>query len=302
MERCFGSLTFRKDLNLPASEPGPTQSRTAGDHSCRLVPAIARLLIGSIIAVWLNPVPASAQSDQGGQALFEEKCSPCHSIGEGDILGPDLSGVMAKRDRSWISRWIRFPEEMVRAGDPLAAELLKKWNDIPMPDTGLSQADADAIIAYLESRGEGSASEPSAQDRTSVSKPVPLGDPLVGEMLFTGEKPLQHRGTPCIACHNVAGVGALGGGNMGPDLTNVYSRYGESRLAAALGALPFPTMKALYVGRLPTSEEQGDLLAFFARADGQGLKPNPAANLFIWGIGGAGVLLLFGIMALFRPA
>ncbi|MDP2702657.1 MAG: c-type cytochrome [Candidatus Rokubacteria bacterium] len=41
-----------------------------------------------------------------GQALFHEECVACHTIGQGDRVGPDLAGVTARRDRAWLEAWI----------------------------------------------------------------------------------------------------------------------------------------------------------------------------------------------------
>src|SRR5215831_16266070 len=42
-------------------------------------------------------------SPQPGQAMFKKICAPCHTIGVGVRVGPDL------RDRAWLSSFIRNP-------------------------------------------------------------------------------------------------------------------------------------------------------------------------------------------------
>src|SRR5215469_15302682 len=42
-------------------------------------------------------------STQPGQALFRKLCAPCHTIGVGDRIGPDLRGVTQRRDHAWLS-------------------------------------------------------------------------------------------------------------------------------------------------------------------------------------------------------
>jgi mono/diheme cytochrome c family protein len=141
--------------------------------------------IGSwVFLIALVVVPAWAQD---GQALFQEKCSACHSIGGGDVLGPDLKGVTAKRDHEWLEHWIREPEEMINQGDPLATQLLKQYNDMPMPSAGLSPAEVNAVLAYIEAQSGSGATPPSG----AVAEPVPLGNPSVGQALFTGAVRLQ---------------------------------------------------------------------------------------------------------------
>src|ERR1044071_2655749 len=46
----------------------------------------------------------------GGEYLFASRCSACHSIGQGDKMGPDLAGVTARRERTWLLRYIRSEE------------------------------------------------------------------------------------------------------------------------------------------------------------------------------------------------
>ncbi len=41
---------------------------------------------------------AHGHERQPGQALFKKMCAPCHTIGVGDRVGPDLRGVTARRD------------------------------------------------------------------------------------------------------------------------------------------------------------------------------------------------------------
>lgn len=42
-----------------------------------------------------------------------------------------------------------------------------------------------------------------------------------GRKLFMGYTHFEHEGPPCMGCHSVGENGLLGGGAMGPDLTNV---------------------------------------------------------------------------------
>ncbi|MFN3338009.1 MAG: hypothetical protein ACK42I_10985, partial [Thermomicrobium sp.] len=61
----------------------------------------------------------------------------------------------------------------------------------------------------------------SAQTSTGAqaTTPLPPGDPIRGKELFTGVLRFENGGPPCQACHSIGGIGALGGGQLGPDLT-----------------------------------------------------------------------------------
>jgi mono/diheme cytochrome c family protein len=254
------------------------------------------LMVGGITLVEAAP---PAQSPEEGQAIFQQKCASCHTVGGGQLVGPDLEGVTALRDRDWLIRWISAPDKMLAEGDPIASQLRQEYNNIPMPNMGLSETEVLAVLAYLEAQaGEatlaqaaGTATPQPAQQPASA---VSLGNLQTGHMLFIGERKLTNGGPACISCHSVGPVGALGGGTLGPDLTNVYSRYGgETGLAAALNGLPFPTMQGVFAGKPLTAKEQVDLLAFFANADQRSAAPPNTS--FIWvGLGGFVVLGLIG--------
>ena len=76
----------------------------------------------------------------------------CHTIGEGDRLGPDLAGVASARPEAWLSRWIREPDRMIAERDPTALALLARYRNLPMPNLGMSETEAAALIDFM--RGE----------------------------------------------------------------------------------------------------------------------------------------------------
>ncbi len=238
------------------------------------------------------------QTAQEGQTIFEQRCAACHKIGGGRLVGPDLQGVTSQRDLAWIKGFIAAPDKVLASGDPIAAQLLAESNNVPMPNLGLTSAEVDAVVAYLESAGAAPA-QPAAQ---APAAPL-VGDPLRGEQLFRGTVALANGAPSCIACHTAAGIGAFGGGTLGPDLTQVFTRYGGSAgLGGVLTTLPFPTMQSSFANRLLTPAEQADLLAYFEKSAQAPAAANAAGmtNLFL-GIGAAGALALFGMMAFFWP-
>jgi len=106
-----------------------------------------------------------ALSDQPGQALFKKICAPCHTIGVGDRVGPDLRGVTARRDRAWVSAFIQNPARLRALRDPAALALAEKYPAVRMPTLGVAQNDASDLIAYLDAE----ASRLSAMQDPSVS-------------------------------------------------------------------------------------------------------------------------------------
>lgn len=252
--------------------------------------------------------PQSQNTDSGEQ-IFKQKCASCHTIGGGRLVGPDLDGVTGLRDQEWLKNFIGAPDKVIAAGDPIATELLNEFNGVPMPNLGLSSQDVDDILAYLTPPGEVTQQVPEGQSQatdpeapqtpadTTTEQPL-NGNPTYGEAFFIGAISLTSGGTPCHACHSVEGVGMIGGGALGPDLTHVYARYGREGLAAALTGLPFPTMQGIFAGRQLTPNEQADLLAFFEKVD-QRSEPRTQQNFQLIFGAGTGLAFAFFIFMLF---
>ncbi len=250
---------------------------------------IATLLLAVAWSPISPPPQASAQTEEQGEKLFSDRCTACHSIGGGRLVGPDLKGVVERRESSWLRRIIQEPDKLLADGDELATQLLREFNNVPMPNVGLSEDEVDALIAYLEtaaSAGQAQQSPPGG----SAAEQGPPGDAKSGLRLFTGATRLANGGAACAACHSVAGVGALGGGSLGPDLTGVYQRLGKAGLAAALKGLPFPSMREIYEYRPLTAQELADLLAFFAQAQGEQARSGNS-RFFLLGLGGFALLM-----------
>ena len=198
---------------------------------------------------------------QEGQQVFQQKCVGCHTIGQGDRVGPDLKGVTQRRDRSWLEQWISAPDQMIARGDPIATELLNKYKT-PMPNLGLSRDQVLAVISYIDAVTTGQAQAP-----TAASLNLPAGDPVRGKNLFTGVERFQNGGPACLACHSVAGIGALGGGLLGPDLTGVVDRYGGPQGVAAFVSNPAtPVMSSVWPLKPLTPQELADVVAFLQQA------------------------------------
>lgn len=84
------------------------------------------------------------------QYLFATRCAACHTIGNGDKVGPDLLGVTSVRDRAWLARMIAEPDKLIEEKDPIATSLFKKYKEIRMPRLGLPEADVNTLIEYMK--------------------------------------------------------------------------------------------------------------------------------------------------------
>lgn len=246
----------------------------------------AFLLVAAASVVLGLPVALlAAASPEEGKALFEQQCVSCHTLGGGDRVGPDLKGITARRDRAFLEAFIATPDKVLASGDPVAKSLLEQYK-VPMPNLGLSPAEVDALIAYLETTA--AAGEKPAE---AAPSPAPAGDAARGKSLFTGSERFEADGAPCLSCHSIAGIGRLGGGKVGPDLTRTYAKLGGAEgVASILRTLAFPTMQPIYRDRALTASEQADLLAFLEQAS---RAERPGSSLWILvliAVGGAAAL------------
>lgn len=85
---------------------------------------------------------------EAGKKLFSSKgCTACHTFGK-KMSGPDLAGVTMRRTAEWMENQILQPERMVKE-DPIAHDLFAK-HALQMPNQGLTQDEARAVIEYLK--------------------------------------------------------------------------------------------------------------------------------------------------------
>ncbi len=108
-----------------------------------------------------------------GQYLFGRDCIACHTIGHGDGIGPDLLGVTRARDRKWLVRIIQKPNELLNEKDPLATALLKKYNNLPMPNIAVSDAELEFLFGYIEAQT--AAHDQAASAKAGATKPPDVG-------------------------------------------------------------------------------------------------------------------------------
>ena len=87
---------------------------------------------------------------QHGQVMFKKACAGCNTIGHGDRAGPDLRGVAERRDRGWLSAFIRDPVKVLARKDPVALALAEKFPAVRMPRLGLTENDVADLLLYVE--------------------------------------------------------------------------------------------------------------------------------------------------------
>ncbi len=174
---------------------------------------------------------------------------------------------------------------------------MKLYNGVQMPNLGLTDAQVADIIAYLATLPNVTAvPAASAPVQAPTAAPLPQGSPAAGAALFGDVTTLQKGGPPCMSCHAISGLDGLGGGTLGPDLTQAFSRYGAAGLPSVLGNISFPTMAPIFAGHALTSQEVADLVAFLQQAAATGQAAAPSATLWIIIFAAVGLIVLLALV------
>ncbi len=127
--------------------------------------------LGNWLDDWKSPQKKQSYADAPelrsmgrGEPLFRTRCASCHSVDgieEADDIGPDLAGVTKRREKSWLIRWLQAPDKMIAEKDPIALAMLKKYNNLPMPNLRLNKQEAMDLLAYMDSLSTPETTAPS---------------------------------------------------------------------------------------------------------------------------------------------
>ena len=164
------------DIKLVAKKLGLTRRRdalTRDGHSASLMigdvaggqwmrnsavdnPQFLAATMGNFFG-WTSRQPAKSYAEVSSSRMpekreyfFQSRCGACHTVGNGDGVGPDLAGVTTRRDRAWLTRYLAEPDRVRAEGDPIAMALFAKYKNVPMPNLRLSGIEVAGLLSYLE--------------------------------------------------------------------------------------------------------------------------------------------------------
>lgn len=179
-------LSGRKDdINLLRERLGlylPAIEGSSKDHNLSLIvgnqatgrwqkaspfenPYVLANQLGSVLHNWKTAspkrndyanAPTKLREMSKGEQLFRTRCSSCHTLGTENgatmamhQVGPDLQGVIQRREWAWLVRWLKQPDKMIAEQDPIALALLDQYK-IPMPNLRLNDVEVAALLSYLD--------------------------------------------------------------------------------------------------------------------------------------------------------
>jgi mono/diheme cytochrome c family protein len=254
--------------------------------------AICKLLVSTLWVLLLS-FPLSGQTPEA-VGFFRQNCVSCHTIGGGRLTGPDLKNVTQRKDRAWLVQFLQDPKAIIASGDPYALKLQQEARGVVMPTiSGMTREQAEALLNMIEAESR----LPKSQFAGSPisDRPFTAADLAEGRSLFWGTKRLRNGGPACASCHTVNGIGGMGGGQLGPDLSLVYERLnGRKGVGTWLLNPASPTMRPIFAKQPLQPDEIFSLLAVFEQAAPKGESDESAGsfNFLLLGMGGASIALV----------
>ncbi len=224
-------------------------------------------LLSSLVIAAVS-LPAADAADEGAQ-LYQDKCSGCHTIGGGAMVGPDLL-ASTKWSESDLSAAVKRMEK--NAGPMTAAEVA-------------------SLVTLLrdekvQERLKTQTAEVSKNKVETVEEPASGAE---GEALFLGRRAFKNGGMACVACHAVGGDG----GKLAPDLTSISDKMPEAALASACQNTSFRLMKPAYADHAVTRQEALHLSRFLTEAKGRPAGKNKkSVQALQYGGAFAGLIML----------
>jgi hypothetical protein len=150
--------------------------------------------------------------------------------------------------------------------------------------------------AHPKSTYEGKPIPKVTTSRTIALHTSLIGNAERGQDFFMGRLHFENEGPPCMGCHNIGANGLLGGGAMGPDLTDILTRRTPTEIAGILsnsGPILSPVMQPIFTEHPLTNGEQADLVAFMEASMGQ---PGSNKEILVIGISFAGFLAAVAVL------
>lgn len=242
---------------------------------CRMTTLLLALVtVVFTTAVSAAPVATPGAPEDGAASdpaarRFVTTCAGCHTVGGGKRSGPDLIAAT-----SWTKADLKPAiKRMEQRVGPLTEADLEQLADLvkdPAVNTRLNAA--EALITH------------------AFAAKLDPASPTAGRDLFFGAKPFANGGMACASCHAVQGRGGL----LGPDLTGVHARMGDTPLASAIEKAGFKMMAPAYRDHPVTRQEALHVTKYLGSL-------NPVAATAsrppTWTMGWMGAAVFLGAMA-----
>lgn len=106
----------------------------------------SRLILAFLLFMFAN----SSVLAQGGESLFNANCKACHLPTADKVVGPGLKDVEKRKDRAWLTKWIKNSGAVIKSGDAYAVKIYEEYNKTAMPAQNLNDAEIGQILDYIK--------------------------------------------------------------------------------------------------------------------------------------------------------
>lgn len=236
---------------------------------------------------------STAKADEG-QDLFSTLCAPCHTIGKGRLVGPDLKNITEKRTEDWLVPYIQSSQTVIKSGDADAVAVFNEYNSLLMPDQPLDVSQTKAVISYIRATSTGSAVDLVQEETVDLLDNTNEDNVAEGLLLFSGEKRLTNGGPSCISCHTVKDDRIFSSGTLAKELSETHEIMGSAGVAAILKNPPFPVMGVTYKNTSLTEEEILNLTAYLRSVSENRIYQHPVDFGFTFAV--IGILVFISLM------
>jgi len=221
---------------------------------------INKFILRSVSMLMLMGLTLNAAYSQDKPAeLFQKNCSICHLISTERLIGPGLAGVTQRRDKAWITKFIRSSKTLIESGDKTAVQLFNDNNKIPMPEhMFLSDADISGLISYIENYKEPVKKVLTAD--ASKKDGFTLHEIQRGERMFYGQIPFEKGTINCVSCHNTVRTDTL---NWNPSAYDIARAWLEKDGTNLYEVLANPTSQKMKEDHIQLNEQEIYLISAF---------------------------------------
>jgi len=119
-------------------------------------PAYTARIISDWLTSWKSGQAGKSYTEapaikKDGEYMYRSLCAGCHTVGQGDKVGPDLGRAFAVHERAWLAEYTLHPDAVRARKDPIAVALESQYREVRMPNLSLSPADVESILRYVDS-------------------------------------------------------------------------------------------------------------------------------------------------------
>jgi cytochrome c2 len=94
------------------------------------------------------------------EKAWKTNCATCHTIGNGDKIGPDLAELSKRRTVDWVVKFVNYPDGMINGdeeesgyekADPMAKKVYELYKPTLMAEQEMTKEEVKKMMDYIDS-------------------------------------------------------------------------------------------------------------------------------------------------------